>query len=158
MLKWVIVPFVVVPLLELYLLLWLGSLIGFWPTVVVVLVTGLVGGTLAKREGLKVWRDWRRALDELRPPEQGVVDGLLVLVGGAFLLTPGVLTDALGLALLVPWSRRRIASRIRSAIDRRIANGRIHVISSTPFVAADGSDVIETTGEALPAKPDSTER
>jgi UPF0716 protein FxsA len=152
MLKWLLLLFVVVPLLELYLLLWLGSWIGFWPTVGITLVTGLLGGTLAKREGLKVWRDWRRALGELRPPEQGVVDGLLVLIGGVLLVTPGVLTDALGLALLMPWTRRRIAARVRRGIDRRIADGSIQV---QPFGAPSApSDVIDTAGEALPARSD----
>jgi UPF0716 protein FxsA len=157
MLKWLFVLFVVVPLLELYLLLWIGSLIGFWPTVGITLVTGLVGGTLAKREGLKVWRDWRQALTELRPPEQGVVDGLLVLVGGVLLVTPGVLTDAVGLSLLLPWTRRRIAAQIRARIDQRIADGSIHVVD-VPFASAAPSEVIETTGEALPAPRETPER
>ena len=81
--RWLIVLFVVVPLAELYLLLLVGSLIGFWPTVGLTLVTGIVGGALAKHEGLRVWRAWRRSLSELKPPETGVIDGVLVLLGGA---------------------------------------------------------------------------
>lgn len=164
--RWILLLFVVVPLLELYLLLWLGSIIGFWPTVAITLVTGILGGTLAKREGLKVWREWRSALDQLRPPEQGVIDGVLVLIGGVLLVTPGILTDATGVVLLLPPTRRRIAARIRSGIDRRIADGRIHVASAT-FVDVAGiprqggppargpraDGVIETTGEDVEVEP-----
>ena len=152
--RWILVLFVVVPLCELYLLLWLSSLVGFWPTVGIVLVTGVLGGALAKREGLKVWRAWRKAMDELRPPEQGVIDGVLVLLGGALLITPGVLTDLTGLLLLLPATRRRIAGRIRQAVDKRLADGRIRVASATSFVdlagppgPRRGGPVIDTTAE-----------
>lgn len=156
--RWLFLLFVVVPLVELYLLLWIGSLIGFWPTVAIVLATGLLGSTLAKREGLKVWRAWRQSLETLTPPEQGVVDGVLVLVGGALLITPGVLTDAVGLLLLVPTTRGLVAARVRRAIDRRIAAGQLHVMQSgfdevwserPPDVRTDTRvDVVETHGEA----------
>ena len=153
MVRWLLLLFIVVPLVELYLLLWIGSFIGFWPTVGIVLATGLLGSTLAKREGLKVWRAWRRSLETLTPPEQGVVDGVLVLIGGALLITPGVLTDMLGLLLLLPKPRALVAARVRRAIDRRIAAGQLHVVQSgfdevwstrPPDMR---SDVVETHGE-----------
>jgi UPF0716 protein FxsA len=157
--RWLLVLFVVVPLVELYLLLWIGSFIGFWPTVAIVLGTGLLGSALAKREGIKVWRAWRRSLETFTPPEQGVVDGVLVLIGGALLITPGVLTDMLGLMLLVPTTRGLVAARVRRAIDRRIAAGQIHVMQNgldeawgvRPDV---GADVVETHGEETDAGRD----
>ncbi len=153
--RWLLLLFVVVPLVELYLLLWIGSFIGFWPTVGIVLATGLLGSTLAKREGLKVWRAWRHSLETLTPPEQGVVDGVLVLIGGALLITPGVLTDILGLLLLMPGPRAVVAKRVRRSIDRRIAAGRIQIMQSgldevwgtPPRPGPDGVDVVETHGE-----------
>ncbi len=167
MLRWILVLFVVVPLTELYLLLWLSSLIGFWPTVALVLVTGVLGGSFAKREGIKVWREWRAAMHELRPPEQGVIDGVLVLLGGVFLIAPGVLTDAAGVCLLIPATRKRIAARVRRAIDRRLAAGQISVIRSATVVDFGAQaerdvdfrpriegDVIETVGESLPSRRD----
>lgn len=164
MLRWVVLAFVVVPLTELYLLLLLGSFIGFWPTVGVTLVTGILGGTLAKREGLLVYRQWRRALDELRPPETGIIEGLLVLVGGVFLMTPGVLTDILGLCLLIRPSRAWLAQRIRSRVERHIDVFRVPSASpggpfggiDTEGVEVPRSDVVETHGKALP--PDDPER
>ncbi len=77
--------FTVVPLVELYLLLVIGSSIGFWPTVAIVLTTGLLGAWLAKSEGLRVYRKWQASLAQGRLPEEGVLGGLLVLVGGVLL-------------------------------------------------------------------------
>lgn len=146
---WLLLLFIGVPLLELYLLLWLGTLIGFWPTLGIAVVTGLVGSSLAKREGLKVWREWRAALDELRPPAFGLVESLLVLVGGVLLVTPGVLTDVAGLLLLVPAVRRRVAVRVRRRIDARLAAADVRMRGAPgvqrPSPSAIG--VVETTGE-----------
>jgi UPF0716 protein FxsA len=152
--RWLVVIFVVVPLAELYLLLLIGDWIGFWNTVALTIVTGVLGGSLAKREGLKVWRQWRRALDELRPPESGVIEGVLVLIGGALLITPGVLTDITGLTLLLRPTRRAIAARIKQRLEDRIARGDIKVttVMSGDFAnihRPGAGDVIETSGESV---------
>lgn len=164
--RWVLILLVVVPLVELFLLLWIDSLIGLLPTIALTLVTGFLGGTLARREGLKVWRAWRKALDEMATPEQGVIDGVLVLLGGALLITPGVLTDVVGFSLLIPFSRKRIAKRVRAIVDRRLAAGSVSVMQSASFDADDGpwmgpgpsgpgpSDVVETEGEAVSSRQD----
>lgn len=106
--------FTAVTLLELYLLVWTGRFIGFWPTLGLVLTTGLVGASLAKREGLKVLREWQAALAEMRVPEEGLTGALLVLVAGIFLMTPGLLTDVTGLLLLVPPFRRFVGKKIEA--------------------------------------------
>jgi len=159
--RWLLLLFIVVPLAELYLLLLVGRLIGFWPTVALTLVTGVAGGALAKHEGLRVWREWRRALEQMTPPEAGVVDGVLVLIGGALLITPGVLTDALGLVLLLPWSRTAVAARIRREVDRRLGIMRVAQFGGglggpgpwsdgdAPPDGGSASPVIQTTGETV---------
>jgi UPF0716 protein FxsA len=113
--------FTTVPLLETYLLYVLGTTMGFWPTVGLVLLTGVLGAALAKREGLKVWRRWSEALSQGRMPEEGILGGVLVLIGGVLLVTPGVLTDVSGMLLLVPPSRRFIATHVRTHLERRFA-------------------------------------
>ena len=152
--RWIVLLFVVVPLLELYLLLQLAALIDFWPTVALVLVTGVVGGALAKMEGVRVLRAWRRAFETLTPPEAGVLDGVLVLVGGVLLITPGVLTDFAGLLMLIPFSRRLIAARVRLLMDRSIAQRKVQFVSTTRVDTSarrspGGTDVVETTGEGI---------
>ena len=122
-----LVLFIVVPLLEVYLLFGLSHLMGFWATVALVLITGTLGAALAKREGLRVLGRWQAALAEARVPEEGVLDGLLVLVGGVLLVTPGVLTDITGLLLLLPPTRKVAAAWLRRRAERGIAEGNVQV-------------------------------
>ncbi len=127
--------FTVVPLVELYLLLLINEAISFWPTVGLVLTTGLVGAILARFEGLRVLKKWRRALFRGKIPEDGVMGGVLVLVGGVLLVTPGVLTDLVGLLLLIPPTRRMIAGWVKRGIERGLQSGQIQVVSysNEPF-------------------------
>lgn len=117
MLRGLVVLFVVVPILELYLLTLIARATSFWVAVGLAIGTGVVGGILAKREGLRVWRRWQAAMSEMRVPDEGVISGLLVLVGGVLLISPGVLTDVTGVLLLLPPTRRYIAERIRRRVD-----------------------------------------
>ncbi|RLE24564.1 MAG: hypothetical protein DRJ65_09645 [Acidobacteria bacterium] len=112
--------FTVVPALELILLIQLGRYVGFWPTAALVLGTGVVGAWLARREGLKVFRAVSTEMAEGRMPTDHLLDGLLILVAGAVLLTPGLLTDAAGFILLAPPGRRLIRTAVSKAISKRI--------------------------------------
>lgn len=103
----------VVPAVELYLLMQLADLMGILETVVLILVTGSVGATLAKREGLGVLSQLQADLKKGLPPAERLVEGLLVLVGGTLLITPGVLTDVAGFALIFPFTRRWLAPRVK---------------------------------------------
>ena len=103
--------FTLVPVLELYLLIAVGGAIGAPATIGLVLATGLLGAVLAKREGMRVLRAWQEAMARGQIPEEGLASSLLVLVGGVLLVTPGVLTDVVWLALLAPPTRRALAGR-----------------------------------------------
>ena len=113
--------FTVVPALELFLLIQLGRQVGFWPTAALVLGTGVIGAWLARREGLKVLRAVSAEMAEGRMPTDHLLDGLLILVAGAVLLTPGLLTDMAGFVLLAPPGRRVIRLLVSKAISKRIA-------------------------------------
>lgn len=130
--RWLLLLFVVVPLLELYLLLFVGSQIGFWPTVGIVLVTGALGAALAKREGMRVWHSYRESLAQGRLPDEGIVGGLLVLLGGVMLIAPGMLTDLAGFLLLLPRTRRFVAERVRAVIDKKLHQGVMQVVTHGP--------------------------
>ncbi len=112
--------FTVVPALELFLLIQLGRYVGFWPTAALVLGTGVVGAWLTRREGLKVLRAVNTEMAEGRMPTDYLLDGLLILLAGAVLLTPGLLTDAVGFVLLAPPARRVIRNGVSKAISKRI--------------------------------------
>jgi UPF0716 protein FxsA len=109
--------FLVVPLVELYVLLQVGSAIGALNTVVLVVLVGVAGAWLVKREGLGVVRRVRSQVAAGQVPGRELVDGFLILFGGALMLTPGFVTDLAGLALLLPpiraAARRTLAHRLR---------------------------------------------
>lgn len=107
--------FLVVPLVELYVIIQVGSAIGALNTVGLLVLMGLAGGWLMKREGLGALRRVQSQLGQGRVPGTELVDGFLILFGGALMLSPGFLTDVLGLALLVPPAR----SLVRRALARR---------------------------------------
>lgn len=147
--RWLVVIFVGVPLLELYLLAWLADVIGFPTTIAITLVTGIVGSWLAKREGLRAWRQWRSSLDALQAPEIGLIEGLLILVGGALLITPGVLTDVMGFALLLPPTRKALAEVVKTRVTHYVEVHTTSVGSPTPRRPSTGGPVIESVGESL---------
>ena len=117
--------FVAMPILELWLLLRIGGAIGAGPTVGIVLTTGILGGWLARREGLKTMRAFTAEANAGRLPGRPMVDGLLIFAGGALLMTPGVVTDALGLGLLLPPTRALVRRALLAWVRKRIAAGQI---------------------------------
>ncbi len=147
----------IVPLLDLVLLVWLGRQLGFWQTVALTAVAGAVGAALAKREGLRVWREFRAALEHMKPPERGVLDGVLVLLGAALLVMPGILSDVAGVLLLIPVTRAWLARPIKRAVDRRLQAGQLRIMNGPwPGQApADGwrgpkaGGVVTTVGESV---------
>jgi UPF0716 protein FxsA len=119
--------FVIVPLLELALLIQMGQWVGFWPTITLVVFTGVSGAWLTRMEGLRtIWR-LRNDLAHGRIPGQAIMDGMAVLAGGAFLLTPGVLTDLVGFGLLFPATRHLIQKRFMAQLERRIQESVVQV-------------------------------
>jgi UPF0716 protein FxsA len=122
-----ILLFIGVPLLDMMTLVLLGRAIGFWGTVALVIVCGAAGTALARGQGAYVWRSIQRDLAEGRPPSYGLLDGLLVLVAGAMLITPGFLTDIAGLLLLLPPVREVLKRALRSRLERALADGTLRI-------------------------------
>ncbi|MDH3223945.1 MAG: FxsA family protein [Gemmatimonadota bacterium] len=119
--------FIALPLLELVLLLQIGARIGAWPTVALVVTTGILGATLARSQGLRVVSAVQRRLAVGEVPGSELMDGLAVLVGGAFLLTPGILTDFLGFSLLLPFTRNILKRRIEARLAQGLREGAVRV-------------------------------
>ena len=110
----------VVPLVELVLLLWLASVTGWLLTVLLVLGTGVVGAFLARHEGLRCLRRAQRQVAEGQLPGDALLDGVMILAAGVLLVTPGMLTDLLGFALLLPPFRRLVKRRIKYRFEARL--------------------------------------
>jgi UPF0716 protein FxsA len=125
-----LLAFILVPVLELMLLIRIGDMIGVLPTVGLVLLTGFLGAGMARAQGMRALARFRSELAQGRLPEQAALDGISVLAGGILLLTPGILTDALGFALLFPASRRWILRRLRRKLEQGIERGSIRVMTT----------------------------
>ena len=124
-----LILFTVVPLIELALLIKLGNVIGLWPTIFIVIATGVLGAALARSQGTQVISAIRAEVAEGRPPTESLINGLLVLVGGVVLLTPGLLTDLLGFSLLIPftrdWFKKKLRSRLKKYAERSSGSATI---------------------------------
>lgn len=101
--------FLIVPFIEIYVLLQVGSIIGAFPTIFMVVFTAVLGAWLLKRQGFETWRRFQTNLQQGQIPAYEMIEGPILLVGGALLLTPGFFTDFLGFACLIPSLRRKIA-------------------------------------------------
>jgi UPF0716 protein FxsA len=122
------VAFVVVPLVEIYVVIQVGQAIGPWWTIGLLILDSLIGAWLVKREGRRAWRALRAALNSYRPPAKELADGALILIGGTLLLTPGFATDVLGFLLVLPFTRpifRRILSAYLGSRITVAAAGRV---------------------------------
>ncbi len=115
--------FIVVPLVDLAILVRLGQAIGLWPTLALVVATGTAGAFLARSQGLRVLRGIRTEMSVGQVPSTRLLDGLLVLIGGTLLLTPGLLTDLAGFLLLLPPSRSRLKEMLRRRVETMVRSG-----------------------------------
>lgn len=119
--------FIVVPVVELVLLIEIGERIGPLATIGLVIGTGIVGASLARRQGLNTLGRLRRDLDAGGLPAVPIVEGVLILVAAAVLITPGVLTDLFGFACLIPALRRLLARSLIRRFTRAVQQGTVDV-------------------------------
>lgn len=118
-----VVVFIVVPIVELYVIIQIGGLIGVLPTLALLLADALLGSLLLRHQGRGAWRRFNQALAERRFPGREVADGLMIAIGGTLLLTPGFVTDIFGVLLLLPPTRA-----IARGLLRRYAAHRFVVV------------------------------
>lgn len=130
MFRWLLLFFVVTPIVEMYLLLTVGDYLGALPTIGLVLLTAVIGVTLLRRQGLATLTRAQQRMAEGSIPAAEMADGLLLAVAGPLLLTPGFMTDAMGFVLLVPAVRRWLG---------RFVSARIMVVGSVSAGARRGS-------------------
>lgn len=119
---------IVVPAIEIGILLFSGKMIGVLPTVGLIIITGFLGAYLARRQGLETIRKARLDMQYGQLPGDAILDGICVLAGGLFLLTPGFVTDAIGLLLLIPVTRRYFKKILQKAITKWFERGNVTII------------------------------
>lgn len=115
--------FIVIPIVELYVIIQVGQLIGLWPTLALLLLDAILGSMLLRHQGRGAWRRFNEALAQGRFPGKEVADGLLIVIGGTLLLAPGFITDIFGLIFLIPPTRALVR-----ALLKRFTIGRVAVV------------------------------
>ena len=119
--------FIVMPIAEIYVIIQVGQAIGALWTVALLIVDSIIGARLLSWQGRTAWRRFQEALAAGRMPHNEVLDGVMIVIGGAFLLTPGFITDILGLVLIIPPTRAVLRRAIIRSIQRRGAVTRVAV-------------------------------
>lgn len=118
-----LILFIVLPFVELYILIELGSSIGTLPTLGIVVLTGIAGAALAKHQGLSVLQRIQTEMSLGQMPGDVIFDGVLVLIGAVLLITPGILTDTTGFLLLVPVTRELFKKYLKVWVNKKINSG-----------------------------------
>jgi UPF0716 protein FxsA len=126
--SWLLVTaFVVVPLVEIYVLIQVGQVIGVWWTLLLLIADSIYGGWLIRHEGGRAWQALTNALNSGQMPAKELADAALILVGGTLMLSPGFVTDAMGIVLILPFTRpvaRRMLTRV---VSKRLVAGFVDV-------------------------------
>lgn len=113
---WMLLAFVAVPLIEIGLFIQVGGLIGLWPTLLIVLLTAILGTALVRTQGIAQIQKLQSSFDRLNNPTEPLAHGAMILLSGALLLTPGFFTDSIGFLLLVPKIRDAVFTYLRSRV------------------------------------------
>ena len=124
----IVLLFIAVPLMELAILIKIAGMTSLGWALLLVITTGLIGGILARREGLAVLHATMRSLQGGMMPTDHIIEGMIVLVAAAFLITPGILTDIAGFILLAPVTRRRIREYLKRYILRWLSRSSTFTI------------------------------
>jgi UPF0716 protein FxsA len=119
--------FIALPALELMLLIELGQRIGTLETIAVIVLTGVVGASMARSQGLRVLSHVQQEVARGQMPTDALIDGIMILLASALLITPGILTDGFGFLCLIPGFRQRVKSEVVRRFERAIAENRVHV-------------------------------
>ncbi|MGE7182573.1 membrane protein FxsA [Peribacillus simplex] len=126
--KYFLLFIIAMPVIEIIVLLLSGNMIGFWPTLFLIVATGLIGAYLAKRQGMETWK---RAQEQIRygmMPGNEIIDGICIFIGAALLLSPGLISDIMGLLLVFPPTRNLLKPIVIRFIMNRMNKGKVTII------------------------------
>ena len=131
MLFYLIILFTVLPALELAVLIKVGTIIGVGYTILLLILTGAIGASLARMQGLGVLYRVQEDLSKGLLPSHELINGLMILTGGILLLTPGFITDILGFSLLIPWTRSLVKYILRKKFETMLKEGQVVTVTSS---------------------------
>lgn len=111
--------FIITPLIELAILIQVGKWIGVWETIGLCVLTGILGAVLVQLEGFRIWTKLQLELMQFKMPTDQLIDGVLILIGGVVLLTPGIITDLIGFTLLLPFTRPIYRGYLKKKFEKK---------------------------------------
>ena len=145
--------FIVVPIVEIYVIIQVGQAIGPWWTIALLIADSILGSMLMRSQGRAAWRRFNEALAAGRAPAREVLDGVLVIFGGAFLLTPGFISDVFGLIFLIPPTRAIARRFIVRSVLRRTPAGRAAMFATRRAECAAWRGDVEGTAHEVDSDP-----
>lgn len=145
--------FIVVPAVELALLIEVGERIGTLNTLALIVVTGVLGASLANRQGLRTLRSIQDDMAQGAIPANAMIDGVIILIAGALLITPGILTDFVGFLCLIPAARNALKKHLQRRFERALQEQRIHVVTNVYDTRGERPPILDVTPER-PSAPD----
>jgi UPF0716 protein FxsA len=131
-LQYLIILFIGLPILEFAVLIKLHGMVGFLPTVLLVLLTGIAGAALVRRQGVAMLFNIQKEMDAGHLPAPQMIDGVMILIAGALLITPGLISDCAGFSLLIPGVRKKIRFWLRKKLEEKMRRGSIQVNINRP--------------------------
>jgi len=135
--------FLVIPLVEIFVLIQVGQVVGPWWTILLLVADSIFGGWLIRREGGRAWRALGSALGSGRMPARELADGALILVGGALMLTPGFVTDAFGILMILPFTRPFFRRLLTGVVTRKLLSGGFPTDAQRPGPGSPGGSVVQ---------------
>ncbi len=139
---WLLIAFIAVPLIEIALFIQIGGFLGLWPTLLIVVLTAVLGTYLVRQQGMQVLGQLRNQMQDLQDPTEPLAHGAMILFSGALLLTPGFFTDAVGFSLLIPAVRHNVFHAVRGrVIHQSFSAGPRHPSHQSDVIDGDYTDV-----------------
>jgi len=119
------IPFLIplIAISEIYLIIKVGGTIGLWPTVSIVMITGMTGVILLRQQGFQLLTQLNQKLSSGQSPATELIEGVALMIGGVMLITPGFLTDVSGFSLLLPWTRKLLVRKLAAVFEKQIQAG-----------------------------------
>lgn len=123
--RWLLLAFLIIPALEIGVFIWVGGIVGPWWVVMLIILSGIIGITLAKQQGYDTWIRARQSMNNGQVPTAQIIDGICILVGAVLLFAPGFITDIVGLLLVIPLTRNPFRQMLLKWIQLKVSRGRI---------------------------------
>ncbi|MFD2751095.1 FxsA family protein [Virgibacillus siamensis] len=123
--RWLLLAFLIVPAMEIGIFIWAGGIIGPWWVVTLILLTGILGISIAKVQGTETWKRAQLSMNQGIMPTNEIIDGICIFIGAVFLFTPGFITDTAGFLLVLPFTRRPFRNMLQGFIKSRLNKGTI---------------------------------